>query len=112
MIRRWYAIRPDGTEAVIGAFDLVPAREAGWKVYKPTDVARRMSNALYRYNVARRDYVYLCDGPTWSTSFVADEAAVTAARSRMDKAEAVLARWERRLGEVTSFQPPREVTTV
>ena len=110
MITRWYVIRPDGTEAVIGAFDLGPARLAGWRVYKPSVIANRASSARSRYNDLRREYVWLCDGPSWSKEWVTDEAAVAAARSRMDKAEALLARWDRRLSEVKSFRPPRDVT--
>jgi len=106
---RWYAIRPDGSEAVIGAPDLGPARLAGWKVYKRADVARRASSARSRYNSLRREYVWLCDGPSWSKAFVADEAAVAAARDRMHRAEAVLVRWEQRLSEVESSRPPREI---
>jgi hypothetical protein len=106
---RWYTIRPDGSEAVIGADDLGPARETGCKVYEPSVVASRLSNARSRYTRLRREYVWLCDGPTWSKSWTPDETAVSAARDRMDKAEAVWWRWSDRLIEVRATRPPREI---
>jgi hypothetical protein len=110
MTTRWYTIRPDGSEAVIGASDLGPAREAGCKVYSPSVISSRASSARSRYNRLRREYVWLCDGPLWAKTWVSDESDLSAARDRMDKAEAVWARWDERLIEVTSCRPPREIT--
>lgn len=101
-----YIIRADGSEAVVHPSD---TRTEEDKVYTRATLANRFATARNRYNAARAAYVWYCDGPRWSAEWTAVDTAVADACARMDRAEAVMARWEERLAAIDALRPPREI---